>query len=198
MKLVQITEIWDKMPDHFTERSNYYWVRLGNGRNVQFSSKRDADAFLVFASNFCQDQLIELNSLYAETFSEYRALWFYFDGRTDETMKYMQKKENMIRKWFKDVDFVFENMYKSRYLKDNEFAFKRLAMAAQNIIEISSVLIQIRKRRSEAIERKNIEFLKDRATALLHRLFAFADDYKHTYQPINQMIEVKNWLKNKK
>lgn len=58
--------------------NNYYRVALGNNYTVEFTSKRDALAFLAETNRFLNGQLYQLSSLYADSFRLYRNAWIYF------------------------------------------------------------------------------------------------------------------------
>jgi hypothetical protein len=123
MKLVKISTYTEPKPDSIRTDDSFYWVRLGNCKRVKFKSRRNAVAFLSETSEFLLEQLVELNFLYDESFTEYRRTWFHFSGRTADSDESMKEFERKVRTARDTVQYMFDNIYRTNYIQSTEYPF---------------------------------------------------------------------------
>lgn len=97
----QITIVHIEFPDHSSVyiKRKQYSVCLGNGSRTYHSTYKLAKRFMAETNRFLNDRLHELNYLYANIFSEYRKIWFYFKG--------VQNADTNIINCFNETDGYF-------------------------------------------------------------------------------------------
>jgi len=191
MKVIQYTAVTLPNKKHFTEKSQYYGVSLGNGFSCYFTSKRHADQFAVATKTFLTDCLIELNELYIDVWTDYRRNWFYFSGRTTESHKAMRKVESEILRSMQAVENCFGKIENTR---DNFAPWRLISNALASILEIVHHLHLVRKKRNEYVERKNLEILKKRAHSLIYLMSDYGSNQKNDYSIVNQLFLVRERL----
>jgi hypothetical protein len=113
--------------------------------------------------------LFELNRLYAETFTEYRKLWFYFDAgelqsvshRFDDDLIYVNRSFNNI-------------VERSGWQNGNYFVFKDFYYIINKFAEIVNKMIALQRSKSNFVEKRNLEVITSRLDAMKERLEKYA------------------------
>jgi hypothetical protein len=191
MKVIQYTTVSLPQKEHFTQKSQYYGVSLGNGFSCQFTSKRDADKFAVSTKSFLTDCLIELNELYIDVWTDYRRNWFYFTGRTTESHKAMHKVESEIINSLQAVENCFGKIERTT---DNFTPWRLISKAISSVLDIIDHLFLVRKKRNEYVERKNLEILRKRAHSLIYSMSDYGSTQRNEYSIVNQLFFVREKL----
>lgn len=197
MKLVTVKDVRPPVPGHLLTDYSYYTIHLGNGKVCQFTQSRQADAFLVATSTFLTDMLISVNEMYIVVFSEYRKLWFYFDGRKKDNLNEMQKTERKLRAQIDIIQHTFDNIHRNRISGGNSLPFKLIAEALGAIHKAAKVLVEMRKKRSEYVEKVMLENLRKNCFFLLREMADYGQHVNYTQHPDSHVSTILNKLTDK-
>ncbi len=171
MKRIKIDKIVEPHPNPFYIRDQYFWVWLGNGTKHQFTSKRNALAFLAQVNRFLNNKLHEANFLYCEVFTQYRENWFYFWHNKKNYDNGLNLKLRLIETRLKDCMEAFDMLVTRSHLPNgNHFVWVHFNNIFNAMDSICSELIALQKSRSNGAEAQVLRILLDRVNITRNQL----------------------------
>ena len=86
MKKIGINHITFPQADALITSRKSYCVYLGNGLNVLFKNKKDADKLIRQTNKFLNQVIFDLSDLSSKTYAIYRTCWFYMGENQDRKL----------------------------------------------------------------------------------------------------------------
>lgn len=157
MKTIKIEKYTDKRTDSYFTKDKCFWVFLGNGSKHSFTNKKHLKKFLAETNEFLKARLFELNKIYAEIFTEYRKIWFYFDGESLKT--FSDRFDDDLILVNKSFRMIIE---RSSWNDGNQLTFKHFYYVIEMFTGILNVMIEVQKAKSNYVEKRNLEVIASR------------------------------------
>ena len=149
---------------------------LGNGKRIQFTSKRIAGKFIADTNRYLTKCLTILNLTYIEVFREYRLFWFISSNTNSGNRTNYTDRDQKIKAALQTADFMFDKFNNVNWgSSDIFFSFIDLRKAAVFIKEASDIMLLFHKQRNNTASYYNCQVLSDRCTAVINRL----DEYEY-------------------
>ena len=185
MKTLQLNNYRDPDKSSIFIKDSKFTVWLNWDLSFSFSDKKKLNNFIADLNRFLNLQLIDINSIYCNTFLIYRDLWF-FDDNTDTNVKLND---------FISVEKQFFMIYKQANITArNYYVFK-------NIIDLCQELIKILNQLREICTQKKISITLQKIDANIYSLNRIKIDllnYNQDKKPIsleNELPEDYNYSK---
>ena len=146
-------------------------VSLGNGKRLQFTSKRTAEKFIADTNRYLTKTLIILNMAYADIFREYRILWLVGANTNSGNTTNYGEIEKKIRDHLHTADFLFDKFNHTSYGSgDPFFAFIDLSKAAFFLKEAAQEITIVHRKKNNTAALYNCQILSDRCESVMNKL----------------------------
>lgn len=141
MKKIELKHITQPDKESHYIKQRMYCLFLGNGHREYFTNYKDAKKYLADTNRFLNIKLHQSNFYYSYIFTEYRNIWFYFEGRSPSQRKDHMGIERKITLLFNQDDKVLNRIARKTYRSnDNVFAFKYLLLIIDNLYEVLELI----------------------------------------------------------
>lgn len=159
-----------------TSKQNTIEICLGNGKRLQFTSKRNANAYIAETNRYLTKCMVILNTTYSCLFAEYRDFWLVASNttggtRTNYTSICSKIKSNLDAAG--DVFEKFNTLYKSA--TDPFFSFIDLRKVCIFLSEAAEQLTAIHKKRNHTANYYNCMVLCDRCKMVNDNLINYGN-----------------------
>lgn len=149
---------------------------LGNGKRLQFSSKRTANKFLADTNRYLTKSLVLLNLTYISLFEQYRLLWLVGTNTNSGKRTNYTDLEQKIKSHLSTADFMFDKFNSSTWgSSDPYFSFIDLRKAALYLQEAGKIMVEFHKKRNNTAAFYSCQALTDRCASIITRL----DEYDY-------------------
>ncbi|MEO5681468.1 MAG: hypothetical protein ABIQ88_02440 [Chitinophagaceae bacterium] len=149
---------------------------LGNGKRLQFTSKRLANKFIADTNRYLTKCLVVLNLTYMDVFREYRLLWFVGSNSNNGNTTNYRNIEQSIKSNLQTADFMFDKFnFADSGSSDPFFSFIDLRKAAMFLQQAADTMASFHKKRNNTAAYYNCIVLADRCQAVMNKL----DDYDY-------------------
>ncbi len=116
---------------------NRSWnVAMGNGLTLRFKNEVHAKSFLVKASEELSFQLIIMNEIYMDIFTEFRRNWFYFN-LTQELLSSERNIKNAFDLFERQTHLAVS---RCELANGNHFVFRYLYQSCKALMEVTEIL----------------------------------------------------------
>lgn len=150
---------------------------LGNGKRIQFTSKRTANAFIAETNRYLTKCLVTLNLVYVDLFREYRSTWFVITNTNSGNETNYRSVAQGIRDNLSAADFVFEKFAATIWgSNDPFFAFNDLRKIASFLFNAANQLADFHKKRNTTASIHICQVLADRCVSVREKLSNYGFD----------------------
>lgn len=152
---------------HFVFDDKTYTVNLGNGCIFEFPSEKKCKKFLVKTSKFLTKRYNELNLIFADVFTLYRQIYFYFDNNRQTQHSQIYESRRKINSLIQVSEHVFEQLSFSNCISEtNSPQFHQLFKLLESFIEIVILIKKINENKSYAATQVRCDFLLNQLQSL--------------------------------
>ena len=152
MKRIEINTIITPDLDTIIIDRKKYCVSLGNGSRTRFGSKRDALTFLADTNRFLSQQMMILNLLMADIYSEYRSIWPYLKHDKPIPQENLVQKAHSLRAAFRNAEDSLElAVGRSGSTNGNHFTFSHLKKVIVNMEDVLEICTEFYRTRSHGV-----------------------------------------------
>ncbi|QIA08264.1 hypothetical protein [Draconibacterium halophilum] len=144
----------------YTHVHEHYVVKLGNGTVHEFSNEKKCKKFLVKSSKFLTKRYNRLNLIFADVFSLYRQVYFYFDDNRDKRHSELYADRRQVNALISYVEKQFEQLTFIGIRSDGNFlVFPNLYSLIESLIEILLIIRKLNSKKSYAATEIRCDFL---------------------------------------
>ncbi len=163
--------------NHYVLNNALYSVKLGNGAIHEFSSEKKCKKFLVKTSKFLTNRYNELNLIFADIFTLYRQIYFYFDNNRKTRHSDLYELRRSINRQISYSETLFEKLtFTSCHSSSNSFAFLELNAILHSLIEIIISIKRINENKSYAATQVRCDFLLNQLQTIRTSIQNFSID----------------------
>lgn len=146
-------------------------ICLGNGCKKQFNSKRAAGYFVADTNRFLTKALVIINDILANTYFEYRQLWFVTTNGHHGTRVNQIGQEQAIKGLLQSAEFMMDKFsFSSSGSNDPFFAFVDLQKAAFYLLDCNLKMMDFHKKRNATSAFYKTQMLHDRCLSVVDKL----------------------------
>ena len=144
----------------YTNVDDNYVVKLGNGTVHEFSNEKKCKKFLVKSSKFLTKRYNRLNLIFADVFSLYRQVYFYFDDNRNKRHSSLYADRRKVNSLVSYIEKQFEQLTFIGIRSDGNFlVFPNLYSLIESLIEILLIIRKLNAKKSYAATQIRCDFL---------------------------------------
>lgn len=172
MKRIQLLD--DTLPprrDSPYSHHHAYEVFLGNRRRIQFTSRRDAMAYMAETRRWLHELLLEVNGLHAEAYTDYRQAW---PVLSDVRRRKLAETDPLLREHHRQAQWHLDRAGAPTPKRDSlTWAWLDLGRALERTKATYAVLEQLYQYKTQGVLRWRMAAQARRCTEIQERLHEY-------------------------